>query len=187
MRIVTGIHKGHALSRPPGHITRPMMDKVRESVFNILMHQNWKVCSGTILEGAIVLDAFAGSGAIGLEAISRGAKQAYFFDKSPKALGIVRENVWNLKEQDRCKLLKVDATNPPRAPQSMDLVFLDPPFGKNLVLACLPPLIKTGWINNNTIIVAEVESGKPLSLPAGVHILLEKSYGAAQVFFLQLT
>lgn len=182
MRIVAGIHKGQSLARPPGNITRPMMDKVRESVFNILIHQNWKAQ----IDGATILDAFAGSGAIGLEAISRGAKQAYLFDKSPKALGVVRENVWNLKEQDHCKLLKVDATKPPKAPQVMDFVFLDPPFGKNLVATCLPPLVKAGWIDNCTIIVAEVESQTNLSLPAEFHILLEKSYGTAHVFFLRL-
>ena len=185
MRIVAGIHKGQALARPPGNITRPMMDKVRESVFNILTHQNWNYKDGSLLNKATVLDAFAGSGAIGLEAVSRGAKLAYFFDKSPKALGIVRENVWNLQEQNRCKLLKMDATKPPKAPHAMDLVFLDPPFGKNLVPTCLPILVKAGWIDDKTLVVAEVATSEELNLPETFEILLEKTYGTARVFFLR--
>ncbi len=186
MRIVAGIHKGQTLARPPGNITRPMMDKVRESVFNILTHQNWKTQHTNVLNDAAILDAFAGSGAIGLEAISRGASVAYFFDKSPKALGVVRKNIWTLNEQDHCKMMKVDATKPPKAPIAMSIVFLDPPFGKNLVPISLPPLVKAGWIDHNTLIVAEVESCAILNLPTGFQILLEKSYGTAQVFFLRL-
>lgn len=186
MRIIAGTHRGKALARPPGNITRPMMDKVRESVFNILTHQNWKASDSNSLNDAIILDAFAGSGAIGLEAVSRGAKFAYFFDKSPKALAIVRENVWNLQEQQRCKLLKADATKPPRTTHAMDLVFLDPPFGKNLVLICLPPLLREGWIDENTLIVAEVATNEGLIIPETFNVVFEKTYGTARVLFLQL-
>ncbi len=183
MRIIAGHHKGRLLLRPPGMITRPMMDRVRESGFNILAHQQWFAEKGNIFQQAMVLDAFAGSGAIALELLSRGAKFAFVFDKSPRALATIRENVWTLKEHERVKLLKADATNPPRAFQPMDIVFLDPPFGKGLVLKCLPPLINMGWITATTLIVAEVESTHSLDLPSSYKIIEHKIYGSVQVYF----
>lgn len=173
------------MSRPPAMITRPTMDRVRESIFNMLTHTD---IEGKIdhIQDAVVLDAFAGSGALGLEAISRGAKFVYFFDKNTRALATVRENVWSLEESESTKIMKVDALNPPTAPESIDLVILDPPFAKNFVSLCLNPLWKNGWINPNTLVVAEIASKEELNLPDDFVIIKEKVYGTAQMFFIKL-
>lgn len=166
-------------------ITRPTMDRVRESIFNMLEHSDMGNKSN-VLQDAFVLDAFAGSGALGLESLSRGAQFIYFFDRSVRALATVRENIWSLGEAESTKMLKADATNPPKAPRHMDLVLLDPPFGKNLTALCLQPLLQQGWIDENTLIVAEIASKEELNLPDNFIILKEKVYGTAQVFFIQL-
>lgn len=184
MRIIAGKHKGRPLSRPPAMITRPTMDRIRESIFNMLQHSE---IDGAVfeLEGAYILDAFAGSGALALEALSRGAKYAYLFDKNTRALATVRENVWSLGEAENTKILKVDATNPPKATQAMGLILLDPPFGKDLTARCLGPLLKTGWINENTLIMAEIAAREPLKLPEGFIVVKEKIYGTSQMFFIK--
>lgn len=184
MRIIAGKHKGRPLSRPPAMITRPTMDRVRESIFNMLSHTD---IDGKFehVEGAKVLDAFSGSGALGLECLSRGATYVYFFDKNTRALATVRENVWSLNESESCKIMKADALSPPPAPQAMNLVLLDPPFGKNYVALSLPPLLKAGWIDDHTLIVAEIATREDLNLPDGFSIIKEKVYGTAQMFFIR--
>lgn len=186
MRIIAGKHRGRPLARPPAMITRPTMDRVRESIFNMLAHADIDDKMDYV-QDASVLDAFAGSGALGLECISRGARFVYFFDKNTRALATVRENVWSLQESESTKIMKADATKPPQAPQPMDLVLLDPPFGKNLTALCLPPLLQTGWINEKTLIVAEIAAKEELNLPENFTILRERTYGTAQVFFLTCT
>jgi 16S rRNA (guanine966-N2)-methyltransferase len=185
LRIIAGKHRGRPISRPPAMITRPTMDRVRESIFNMLAHADLE---GKIdyLQDAVVLDAFAGSGALGLEALSRGAKFIYFFDKNTRALATVRENVWSLGEAEATKIMKADATKPPNAPQAMHLILLDPPFGKNLTALCLPPLLKGGWIDQNTLIVAEIATKEELKLPDSFSIIKEKVYGTTQMFFIKL-
>lgn len=185
MRIIAGKHKGARLKRPPAMITRPTMDRVRESIYNMLAHTEIEGKIGYI-ENTVVLDAFAGSGSLGLEALSRGARFIYFFDKNTRALATVRENIWSLKESESTKTLKADATQPPKAPEPMDLVLLDPPFGKDLVSKCLKPLVKAGWITQETLIVCEIASTEDLNLPDEFKILKEKVYGTSQMFFLKL-
>lgn len=181
MRIIAGKHRGRPLSRPPAMITRPTMDRVRESIYNMLIHM-----AEDALQDATVLDAFAGSGALGLEALSRGAKYIYFFDKNTRALATVRENVWSLGESENCKLMKADAISPPKAPQAMDLVLLDPPFGKNFVALSLPELLKAGWIDAHTLIIAEIASKEELNLPERFEVIKERVYGTAQIFFMKM-
>lgn len=185
MRIIAGKHRGRPLGRPPAMITRPTMDRVRESIFNMLAHAD---IDGKIdfIENSVVLDAFAGSGALGLESLSRGAKFIYFFDKNTRALATVRENVWSLGESEATKIMKADAVKPPKAPHPMDLVLLDPPFGKNLTALSLPGLLSEGWIDQNTLIVAEIAAREELKLPSNFSIIREKVYGTAHVFFIKL-
>ncbi|MBP6985602.1 MAG: 16S rRNA (guanine(966)-N(2))-methyltransferase RsmD [Alphaproteobacteria bacterium] len=185
MRVIAGKHRGRPLARPPAMITRPTMDRVRESIFNMLTHADIEGKMDYV-QGANVLDAYAGSGALGIECISRGAKFIYFFDKNTRALATVRENVWSLGEADSTKIMKADATQPPQAPFAMDLVLLDPPFGKNLTALCLPHLLKAGWIDEKTLIVAEIAAKEELNLPGNFTLLRERVYGTAQVFFIQL-
>ena len=185
MRIIAGKHRGRPLSRPPSMITRPTRDAVREAIFNMLTHAEWADGQNMITD-AIVLDAFAGSGALALEALSRRAKFAYLFDKNTRALATVRENIWRLNEIEHTKILKADAIKPPKSPQPANLIFLDPPFGKDFVSKCLPQLLATGWIAKDAIVVAEIEATETITIPPEFVLLKEKTYGTAIVYFLKV-
>jgi 16S rRNA (guanine966-N2)-methyltransferase len=184
MRIIAGVHRGRSLKRPPAIITRPTMDRVREAIFNMLTHGGWEG-DKNIIEGAIVLDAFAGSGALALEALSRGAAFAYFFDQSEQALAVVRQNVKSLGEEERSKLLKTDACRPLKVLQAATLILLDPPFGKDLLSKSLPGLFESGWIAPNALIMAEIQAKETYVLPANFEVLKEKIYGTAKVIFIK--
>jgi 16S rRNA (guanine966-N2)-methyltransferase len=184
LRIIAGTHRGRTLERPPSTITRPTMDKVRESIFNMLMHGDFPVDHHPVVD-ATVLDAFAGSGALGLEALSRGAAFTYFFDKSPRAHTIIKKNILALKEQDNSKLMIADATRPLKPPSPPpSLVLLDPPFYKDLASKALKSLTTNGWITPGCIIVAEVEAGAGIKYTNDFKLLREKNYGTADVFIL---
>src|SRR6185312_2262664 len=130
MRIVAGAWRGRALIAPPGLETRPTADRVRQALFDILMHAPW--CGRAVIEEARVLDVFAGTGAMGLEALSRGAASAVFVERSRAALAALRANIEACRVDDRCTILSVDALTIP-ARERADIVFLDPPYGQDLV------------------------------------------------------
>ena len=114
LRIVGGLHRGRRLVAPPGELVRPTSDRAREALFNILSHGNF-AASGLPFAGRPVLDAFAGTGALGLEALSRGAAEAVFFEQDREALAALRTNVAALGESARAAIMPYDATRPPRA------------------------------------------------------------------------
>ena len=130
MRIVGGSHRGRALTPPAGRETRPTLDRVREALFSILSHASrWYEDDFHPLFDGVILDAYAGSGALGLEAISRGASKAVLFDTDRGALAVIEENITNLKLGDQARVQRADATKPPRASAPASMVFLDPPYG----------------------------------------------------------
>lgn len=185
MRIVGGRHRGRPLKAPGGRDLRPTSDRAREAVFNILGHG----AAGIDLDGASVLDAFAGTGALGLEALSRGAGHATFIDSDAQALGVVRKNVAALGEWRKATLLKVDATRVPPPPLAAQapcaLVFLDPPYGSGAAAPALAALAARGWVGDGAVCVAEVAAKEPLDPPPGFAVLDERIYGAARVVFLR--
>src|SRR5579872_7217688 len=139
MRIIAGTHKGRRLEAPADQAIRPTADRVREALFSILAHR---------LEGFAgrrVLDAFAGSGALGLEALSRGAESAVFMDRDRAALALCRRNAGTLQSSDRAQFLLSDATKPPHSDHRCDLILLDPPYGKGLGEKALSALTEAGW------------------------------------------
>ncbi len=184
MRIVAGAHRGRRL-RAPDAGTRPTADRVREAVFNILAHG----VAGAEIDGAAVLDVFAGSGALGLEALSRGAAHATFMDDDRAALACVRANVKALGVAPHATLLDADATRPPPPPLAARapcaLIFLDPPYGSGLAAPALAALADKGWIAGGAVCVAEVAAREDLAAPAGFEVLDERTYGAARVVFLR--
>ena len=131
MRIIAGRHRGRKLVAPAGAATRPTADRVRQALFDMLWHAPW--AGRSAVDGALVLDAFAGTGALGLEALSRGAAHATFLETDRAALGALRANIAACREAERCAVLPADATRPPRAARACTLVFLDPPYGEDLV------------------------------------------------------
>jgi 16S rRNA (guanine966-N2)-methyltransferase len=184
MRIVAGKHRGRRLLAPPGVTVRPTSDRAREALFNILSHGEL-AAAGIPFAGAAVLDAFAGTGALGLEALSRGAAEALFLEKDPEALTILRRNIAGLGEEARARVVAGDATRPPRASAACGLAFLDPPYRSGLAAAALTALDAARWLAPQALAVIELEAREELAPPAGFFILDERVYGAARLVFLR--
>ncbi len=170
-RIIAGQWKGRKLAVPEGRDTRPTNIRARQAVFDILAHAPW--CD---LQGAKVLDVFAGTGAYGLEALSRGATLATFIEVSPNALMVLKTNIAACKA-GAAKIIAADALHPP-AGQPHDLVFLDPPYGQALLTPALAALAAKGWIAPGAIIVAELGPGETLDV---AEPLAQRNHGQAHL------
>ncbi len=182
LRVVAGRHRGRRLLAPDGQATRPTAERVRQALFDMLLHAPW--AGRAVLDGARVLDGFAGTGALGLEAISRGAAHATFIEQNRAALAVLRANIAALREDAACRVLAGDATRPPPAAVPCGLVFLDPPYGQALVPRALAALSAAGWLAPGALVVAEIARADPLDLP-GFAPLAERAHGAARLAFLQ--
>jgi 16S rRNA (guanine966-N2)-methyltransferase len=186
MRIVGGKHRGRRLQAPSGRDTRPTSDRLREAIFNILMHGDFDLD----LAETSVVDVFAGTGALGLEALSRGARHATFIDQSRTSLEIVKANAEILGEWRNVTTLKADASHlapPPRAARApCGLAFLDAPYEKELTLPALLGLVNKGWVAPGSIVVVELAGKEELEIPRRYVQLDERIYGAARVEFLQI-
>lgn len=182
LRVVAGRHRGRRLLAPPGEGTRPTAERVRQAVFDMLWHAPW--AGRDAVEGARVLDAFAGTGALGLEALSRGAAHATFIESDRAALSALRGNIAALREEEATRVIAGDATRPPAAAAACGLVFLDPPYGKELVPRALAALRGAGWIAPGALVVAEVAKAEALEVP-GFEEVAERAHGAARVVFLR--
>ncbi|MBS0517222.1 MAG: 16S rRNA (guanine(966)-N(2))-methyltransferase RsmD [Proteobacteria bacterium] len=185
MKIVAGKHRGRALATPEGLATRPTSSRAREALFNILVHANWRPDGTSPLVDARVLDAFAGSGALGLEALSRGAAHVTFFDNDAGAVKLIGENLRKLGETAAAKVVRADATRPPPAHEACDLVFLDPPYRSGLGPAALTALADAGWLKPDAIVTVEIAGTEDLVPPAGFEALDERRYGAAKILILR--
>ena len=181
MRIVGGKFKGRSLAAPSGAATRPTSDRVREAIFNILTHG----IEGFSFEDARVMDLFAGTGALGFEAMSRGARFCQFVDDSVEARGLIRRNAETLGVTGQVKIWRRDATRlGPCAPQpGFDLIFADPPYGKGLGDKALASLVDGGWLNAGAVTVVEEAEKVVLADSAGLTLLDLRSYGDTQVRF----
>jgi 16S rRNA (guanine966-N2)-methyltransferase len=184
MRIIAGKHRGRRLLAPPGETVRPTSDRAREALFNILSHGQL-AAEGVPFAGAAVLDAFAGTGALGLEALSRGAAEAAFIEQDREALATLRQNIAALGESGRARIVPGDATRPPRAPSAYALAFLDPPYRSGLAAAALGALDAAGWLIPQALTVIEVAAREELTPPPGFFLLDERNYGAARLLFLR--
>ena len=185
MRIVGGRNRGRRIAAPPGRDVRPTADRLRESLFNILVHGAYSAGGGSPLIGATVLDAFAGAGAMGLEALSRGAARAVFMETAGAARDAIGRNVAACHEEPNCEILNADATRPPRATLPCAIAFLDPPYGKGLAEAALSALAGAGWLAENAICAVELAAKEPFARPDGFATLDERRYGAARVIMLR--
>jgi len=181
MRIVGGTFKGRTLAAPSDQSTRPTSDRAREAVFNILSHG----IDGFTLEGVRVMDLFAGTGALGLEAISRGARFCQFVDEGTEARGLIRRNADALGVIGQVKIWRRDATKlGPCAPQTpFDLVFADPPYGKGLGERALGSLVEGQWLSANAMAVLEEKAEVQVAEVPGLTLLDMRLYGDTQVRF----
>ena len=187
MRIVAGKHRGRNITAPQGLDIRPTTDRVRESVFNILEHRDWGKDGMSIFADVRVLDTFCGTGACGLEALSRGAAHVTFLDKSNTALDLCRQTIRILKEEVRTDLLRADCVRPPRPAEQYSLIFMDPPYGENLAGTALENLLQSGWIEHNAICVIETGTNETLDTGHEFSLMEERTYGATRISFIKHT
>lgn len=180
MRIVGGRWRGRSLAGPTSDAIRPTSDRLRETLFNILSHGY-----GDPIEGARVLDLFAGTGAMGLEALSRGAAFALFVDDGAQARGLIRQNVEALGAGGVTRLFRRDATRMgPAAPNlPFSVVFCDPPYGRDLAPRALRSCAEGGWLSPDALVVVEEAQGVEVSLPEGFTEIERRDYGETKVVF----
>ncbi len=184
MRITGGSLRGRKLAAPSGMATRPSTDRLREALFNILAHGRL----APELSGARVVDLFAGSGALGLEALSRGASFALFIDDAAAARAAIRRNIEALDLAEKTKVWRRDARKPGRcAPFApFDLAFLDPPYGKGLAEPALAALAAGGWLKPGAWAVVEESARADFSPPPPFTRLESRDYGDTRLHFLRM-
>ena len=181
MRIVAGKFRGKPLLSPSDDSIRPTADRVRESMFNILTSR-----LSPVLDGVRVLDLFAGTGALGLEALSRGAAHVTFVDMGAESRGLIRDHIQQFGVAGITKLLRRDATalGKPGTFGQFDLIFLDPPYNQGLGEKALAELASNGWIKPRATIVWEEAVEAEVAVPEGFALDDRREYGAAAVHFL---
>ncbi|MFP3921980.1 MAG: 16S rRNA (guanine(966)-N(2))-methyltransferase RsmD [Dichotomicrobium sp.] len=183
MRIVGGRLRGARLAAPGGNDVRPTSDKVRESVFNILAHG----IDDFEIDGARVIDLFAGTGALGCEALSRGAAFCLFVDDAPSSRGAIRQNIESLALTGATRVFRRDATRlGPAGPiKPFDLLFTDPPYGKGLAERALRAAAEGGWLKPGAVCVVEERADAGFVPPEGFTLADERRYGDTAIHFLR--
>jgi len=178
MRIVGGRLKGRVLAAPSSRVIRPTSERLRESIFDILEHRY----PGHI-EGARALDLFAGSGALAIEALSRGARFALFVDNGAEARALLRANVEALGLGGVTRIWRADATKLGAAPAGgpFRLAFLDPPYGQNLAVPALAALVAGGWLEADALCIVEEAARTDIAAPPGLAIKDERAYGDTRI------
>ncbi len=185
MRVIAGKHRRRRLDAPSGRALRPTADRVREALFDILAHRGFGPGGSSPIADARVIDAFAGTGAMGIEALSRGAAHVTFMDTDAAALAACRANLARLAEQPNATVLGTDAVFPPRTSLACSLAFLDPPYRSGLAAPALAALDRAGWFSADAIVTVELAADEPFALPAGFVQIDQRRYGATQVVFLR--
>ena len=182
MRIVGGSLRGRALVTPRSYAVRPTADRLRESLFNILAH-----AYDDPVAGARVLDLFAGTGALGLEALSRGAAFALFVDDAAEARALLRENIATLGLGGVTRIFRRDATRlgPAHPVEPFSLVFLDPPYGKGLSEKAIVSAHAGGWLAPGALVVVEEAADAALMAPAGFEEVERRQYDDTEVVVLR--
>lgn len=180
-RIIAGRHRGRRLEVPPGDTVRPSAERLREALFNMLEHGQ------PALRGCRFLDLFAGSGAVGLEALSRGAAAVCLVEADRRAAAAARRNVEKLGETDRVRLVVADATRLPPAGEAFAIAYLDPPYDSGLAPACLARLAAGGWLAEEALVGVEIAAREVLAAPPGFAVFDERRYGAGRIVRLRFT
>lgn len=184
MRIVAGRHRGRRLAAPEGLAVRPTGERIREALFGILVQGRLGGGSALVPE-ARVLDAFAGTGALGLEALSRGAGHVTFMESQPTALATLKRNLAALGETEQARVLRCDVLRPPPPDAPCSLVLMDPPYNQGLGPPALVALQSTGWLEPGALAVIELLAKEPFDPPTGFTPLDERKYGKARLVFLR--
>ena len=186
VRIIAGRHRGRRISVPEDNV-RPTGDRVREAMFNVLAHNSWR--GATLPAGARVLDAFAGTGALGFEALSRGAAEVMFLETDARTRKALGRTIDELDEAKRAYVLPRDATNPgpPIGKQRFDLMFADAPYGTGLGVIAIDVCARFGWLTNGAVVVLELDGTDPFEPPRDFAVVDDRSYGRTRLVFLEYT
>lgn len=179
LRIIAGQWRGRKLAAPQGDTTRPTADRTRETLFSMLLSRLGS------FEGLAVADLFAGSGALGLEALSRGAASCLFVEQDPAAIRAIRSNIANLKAQPACNVVASSVLSLGPARQQPDLIFLDPPYGTGAGDVAIDKLNRLGWIAPGTWISIETAVDETPKLK-GFEIDAERKVGKARITLARL-
>lgn len=182
MRVTGGELGGRRLRAPAGLATRPTTDKVRQALFNILAHRD---LGRFTLQNASVIDLFAGTGALGIEAVSRGALHCLFIEESAEGRGLIRTNVEAFGLSGRTKIFRRDATRLGEAGtlQPFDIIFADPPYAKGLGEKALTAALEGGWLKRGALCIVEESAATPFQPPAGFTLEDRRDYGDTSVAF----
>ena len=188
MRITGGTYRGRQLAAPRDQAVRPTSDRTRQAIFNMLRHKDFDI--GFTLEGARVLDLFAGTGALGIEALSQGARWCLLVDDSAESRALQRQNIEALGLTGATRIWRRDATDlgpiGPAAGGPFELVFLDPPYRKEMIPKALASLKAGGWLADRALLVVETDANETLDAPSYT-VLDERDYGETRVRFLTPT
>lgn len=179
MRIVGGKYRGKKLWAPEGKNVRPTSERAREAIFNIL----YSHLGGEYGEQSL-LDVFAGTGAFGLEALSRGFKRVTFVDID--TIPVLKNIKMFTSDSEKLSVVKADATRLPRARQKYDMVFMDAPYARNLTEQALQQLVKQGWLKEKALCIAEIRQDERFVISDEFELIDERVYGLARVLFLRL-
>lgn len=184
MRVVGGRLRGRVIEGPEDETLRPTSDRARQALFNILEHGRFSNDGRSLLPGAHVLDAFCGTGALSIEALSRGAKQATLLDSASTAIVLARRNLASLGLTAQARVIQVDATKPPPAPAAHGIAFLDPPYRSGLAATALAALAAAGWLEPHALCIVETDARETPTTPDGFSPLDERRYGRTRLTFL---
>ncbi|WP_173932501.1 16S rRNA (guanine(966)-N(2))-methyltransferase RsmD [Chelativorans sp. Marseille-P2723] len=180
MRVVGGVYRGRRLASPRSDGVRPTADRAREALFNVLEH-----AYPDSVKGARVLDLFAGTGALGLEAISRGASYCLFVEEAVSARALIRENIMNLGLAGCTRIFRRDATRlgPIGNMAPFGLVFADPPYGRGLSERAIVSALSGGWLTEDALLMIEESADSPFNPPPGIVLEERRNYASSTIAF----
>lgn len=187
MRVIAGKFKGRNIDtlHEKGKNIRPTTGKTREALFNILSHGQFLSGDKKLLDGARVLDLFCGSGALAIEALSRGAAYAVLVDMDKDHLEIARTNIKNLGEEQNAAFIRANSSTPPPAHLPCNLIFIDPPYNKGLAQITLTNLVKGNWLAENAVIVVETAKKEDVTPPESFEEMADRIYGNSRIRILR--
>ncbi len=185
LRIIAGKHRGRKIETKEHAKIRPTGSKARGAIFNILLHGEFRGADASPLIGRRVVDVFCGTGALGFEALSRGAEHVTFVDQSAESMSLVRTNARHMGELDASDFIRSDSASLPMARKACRLAFLDPPYGTGLAVKSLKSLDRQGWLENGAVAVVEMGAKDAFEPPEGYEQFDERKYGHTRIVFLK--
>lgn len=174
MRIIGGKYRAKKLNTPPSDHIRPTTDRMRETLFNMLEHG-----AGPGLRGSRILDLFAGTGTLGIEALSRGAEKVVFVDNEPQSVKLIRENLSQINDPDNAIVVAKNALTFKHNGAKFDVIFIDPPYSKGLISPALLNILDQGLLNDSGIVLIEYSSEELLDIPENFEEIKKRKMGAA--------